>query len=616
MFLFLLPERSVWGINQIIEMTVDIQEGITHSHKEFSQNNLNNSELILNIADGGKEFPLEEKDKIIVYFRKPNQQIVYQDEEIKIIDKAKGKIHVPLTTQTIAAAGTVYGEISIERLVNNVKKRLSTNYFSFSVRSSLASNQVLESTNEFQMFDKLLGLGEKLKGVDVDGLIASKETAEAAKEESKKNTSQIEILRKLISEGGSGGNGVLSFETLSELQAIFPTGNNKPVWIVSENSWYYWEDGPPIETTPPIVIATPNGGSFGSAQTVTLAANETATIYYTLDGSMPTVSSAVYKSPISIQSTTTLKFFGKDVAGNSSTVQTVTFTITGQDTTPPIVTTSPSPGTYTSPQTVTLTANEKATIYYTLDGSVPTTNSPVYSVPITVASSVTLKYFAKDNAGNSSSVQASIYTILKETNPGTVIFNDNFNRANSISLGVSDSGHMWKDYASPNGTVTLGVRDGIAYLSGGTWQSALNKFRRFTTIPISTNNFVIEVQTKSLPADSGDSLGICIRMPSIDRDMVYLLKPKVSSPSGKYILAKMPYGGNVTTLGTSNVLVNENDLIKIEHRADGSITVFVNDVLEISATDTLALTETTNVGIGINADVVGLGIDRFKVTSL
>ncbi|EJR68650.1 hypothetical protein IIO_00178 [Bacillus cereus VD115] len=168
------------SMNQIIEMTVDIQEGTTHSYKEFSQNNLNNSELILNIADGGKEFPLEEKDEIIVYFQKPDKQFVFQDKDIVVLDKAKGKIKVLLTAQTIAVPGVVYGEISIERVEGGVKKRTSTYSFTFRVRPSLASNEVIESTNEFGPLQKGIEVGEKLKDVDFAPIIAAGELAKGA----------------------------------------------------------------------------------------------------------------------------------------------------------------------------------------------------------------------------------------------------------------------------------------------------------------------------------------------------------------------------------------------------------------------------------------------------
>jgi peptidoglycan/xylan/chitin deacetylase (PgdA/CDA1 family) len=84
------------------------------------------------------------------------------------------------------------------------------------------------------------------------------------------------------------------------------------------------------DTTPPVVTATPPGGTYSSAMSVTLSANEPATIYYTTDDSTPTTtSSPVYSSPISITSTTTLKFIGKDTAGNTSPVQTAVYTISG-----------------------------------------------------------------------------------------------------------------------------------------------------------------------------------------------------------------------------------------------------------------------------------------------
>jgi chitodextrinase len=83
----------------------------------------------------------------------------------------------------------------------------------------------------------------------------------------------------------------------------------------------------PADTTAPVVTANPVAGTYTSTQSVTLSTNETATIYYTTDGSTPTTSSLVYSSPISISVTTTLKFFGRDTAGNSSTVQTVVYTI-------------------------------------------------------------------------------------------------------------------------------------------------------------------------------------------------------------------------------------------------------------------------------------------------
>ena len=77
-----------------------------------------------------------------------------------------------------------------------------------------------------------------------------------AKQGVSENANQIKGLQEQIATGGSG---VLSFHTLSELQRAFPNGSDKPVWIVSENSWYYWEGSLPGDTTPPIITINPAG---------------------------------------------------------------------------------------------------------------------------------------------------------------------------------------------------------------------------------------------------------------------------------------------------------------------------------------------------------------------
>lgn len=84
------------------------------------------------------------------------------------------------------------------------------------------------------------------------------------------------------------------------------------------------------------------------------------------------------------------------------------------DATPPVVTSSVQSGVYTSVQNVILSANESATIYYTLNGTSPTTSSTVYRGPITVSknSSVTIKYFAVDASGNPSAVQTKVITVV------------------------------------------------------------------------------------------------------------------------------------------------------------------------------------------------------------
>jgi len=75
---------------------------------------------------------------------------------------------------------------------------------------------------------------------------------------------------------------------------------------------------------------------------------------------------------------------------------------------------SPSAGTYTSAQTVTLAdATPGASVYYTVDGSTPTAASTLYSStsPISVSTTTTIKAFAVASSYSNSAVASGTYTI-------------------------------------------------------------------------------------------------------------------------------------------------------------------------------------------------------------
>jgi hypothetical protein len=82
-----------------------------------------------------------------------------------------------------------------------------------------------------------------------------------------------------------------------------------------------------LDTTAPVVAASPSGGIFSVYQTIALIASEPATIHYTTDGSAPSASSPVYTEPIVMPNTgtMTLKFFAIDLVGHQGAIVMETY---------------------------------------------------------------------------------------------------------------------------------------------------------------------------------------------------------------------------------------------------------------------------------------------------
>jgi hypothetical protein len=162
-----------------------------------------------------------------------------------------------------------------------------------------------------------------------------------------------------------------------------------------------------IEAIPPSF--SPPGGTFNQPLQVTLTTPTSgATIRYTTDGSTPTASSPAYTGPISITRTTTVRAMTTAPGNTNSAVASATYTL--QTAAP---TFSPPGGSYVLPQFVSISSSSPgAAIYYTTDGSTPTTSSTRYTGSILLASTTTVRAIAVVTGWSASTVSSATYTFL------------------------------------------------------------------------------------------------------------------------------------------------------------------------------------------------------------
>ena len=180
----------------------------------------------------------------------------------------------------------------------------------------------------------------------------------------------------------------------------------------------------PNQSNAEIPIFTPPAGIYTTDQMIALnTATVGATIYYTLDGTTPTSSSTVYTEVIPITgngTSQTINAIATKAGIAESQIGRASYLIHYNAIATPTFT--PPAGTYTTDQTITLnTTTEGATIYYTLDGTTPTSSSTVYKVAIPITgngTSQTIKAIAI-KAEVSSQIGLALYKISTLTNFST-----------------------------------------------------------------------------------------------------------------------------------------------------------------------------------------------------
>ena len=204
----------------------------------------------------------------------------------------------------------------------------------------------------------------------------------------------------------------------------------------------------PTASTPTF---SPAGGTYTAPQMVTVSDMTTgATIYYTTDGSTPTTNSTKFTGAVTVSSSETINAIAVASGYTNSTIATATYAISIPQAATP--TFSPVAGTYTVAQTVTISDGiTGASIYYTTDGTVPTTSSTIYTAPITVSASKTINAIATANGYTTSAVATAAYILNIPT--ATPTFSPGTGTYTAVQMvTISDATTGASVYYTTNGT--------------------------------------------------------------------------------------------------------------------------------------------------------------------
>ena len=201
----------------------------------------------------------------------------------------------------------------------------------------------------------------------------------------------------------------------------------------------------------------------------------TATISYDTSSRTATITPAANLASITTYTIRLTTSVADDSSNGLAATVNYSFTTgTTADSLAPTSSANVATGSYSSTQTVTLSALDGGSacadciIYYTNDGTTPSSSSNVYTAALTISSTTTLKYFAVDSAGNEeATANTKVYTIAISTlNPPENLAVTN--------LGVTGASLTWDAVSGATSySVYRSTSSGSGYTLDGTASSAL-----------------------------------------------------------------------------------------------------------------------------------------------
>jgi spore germination cell wall hydrolase CwlJ-like protein len=360
--------------------------------------------------------------------------------------------------------------------------------------------------------------------------------------------------------------------------------------------------------TPAITPATSTLTSTSTSVTIT-DTTVGSVIYYTTDGSTPTTTStkysAVFQLNCPVNSTVTVKAYAPalDSTYTDSTVAVATYTCLKSMATPAI---SPSPSKLTTTSTsVSITdSTVGAVIYYTTDGSTPTTASAKYAAPFTLSCPInaiaTVKAYAPAISPNytDSSISVTTYTCQTQaTTPVISPVSGNITAGSSVSITDSTVGaviYYTTDGSTPTvnslkyaGSITINASQtvkAIAVGSDATWFNSNIAVAIYTVVGsptiqvgsvgvpvlLNTGSVLIPMTTTNcdhlgytitpafpVPTNIGGVLGSITSLPSNNCQAVFSPGSTMPAPTNamyQYTITFTAYGTSGATASASTVI--------------------------------------------------------------
>ena len=296
---------------------------------------------------------------------------------------------------------------------------------------------------------------------------------------------------------------------------------------------------------------------------------------------------------------------------HASAVSSATYTINALQAAPtPTIT--PATGAYTGAQTVTIT-DPGATIYYTIDGSAPSTSSTKYTAAFVVNATTTVRAIATETGFSNSAIAQSVITISSGGGTGAAAIN--------FGSVFTAAGLQFNGHTKLNGT-RLQLTDTTAQQENASafWTTAVNvqSFTNDFTFQLTSptaDGFTFTIQNTGITAlgPAGGGLGYGPDTPGgtagIGKSVAVKFDLYSNQGEGANSTGLYTNGVSPTTPATAiggNVNLHSGDIMKAHITYDGTtLTLTITDTVNTAQTFTTSWPVNIPSIVGANTAFVG-----------